>query len=473
MPPKRERQLAFLLAAVFVLVFLCRGAERLGQRDLNDFHAYYKGALAFRSGGPLYEDREEPVFKYSPFFALAFVPLTFLGEGTAFVVWIVLSIVQLFVILIWSRELLDAKVVGQLGPPRVWVYVCAFLPVLAFFISDMDHGQANTFTLFWATGSLRQLQKGRPGRAGISLAAAILSKVGAVLFMPFLWVRGYRRAMLWSVAWVMLLSLLPWPFQGGPAGGLRCLRAWYISTGQRHDSDYLASCTNQSLTGAFYRSFSRRERPFDVDHGFGGPLYVPSNELKRLQWLVGLLLYLVLLPRPRDSVLMERWRLKPSGVDFSLLMVVTTILFPMAWKYYYVSLLMPCMLVYLYLYRVGWRDPSVRNLFAAFIFLAVLMPYFPVRTWRLNALYYSTMVWGALALVAALWDIKRHPLRFTVTIIGVSAVVFTCGAALFPFFMFYILTGPLRFIVQFIQHALHPKDKTVNDEESEMTSVDV
>ncbi len=70
-------------------------------------------------------------------------------------------------------------------------------------------------------------------------------------------------------------------------------------------------------------------------------------------------------------------------------------------------------------------------------------------------------------------DIKRHPLRFTVTIIGVSAVVFTRGAALFPFFMFYILTGPLRFIVQFIQHALHPKDKTVSDEESEMTSVDV
>ena len=70
-------------------------------------------------------------------------------------------------------------------------------------------------------------------------------------------------------------------------------------------------------------------------------------------------------------------------------------------------------------------------------------------------------------------DIKRHPLRFTVAIIGVSAVVFTRGAALFPFFMFYILTGPLRYIVQFIQHSLHPKDKTVNDEESEMTSVDV
>jgi|ERR1041385_255145 CDP-diacylglycerol--serine O-phosphatidyltransferase len=69
--------------------------------------------------------------------------------------------------------------------------------------------------------------------------------------------------------------------------------------------------------------------------------------------------------------------------------------------------------------------------------------------------------------------IKQHPLRFTVGVIGLSAIVFTRGEALFPFFAFYVATGPLRYIVQFIQHALHPKDKASEEEESEITSVDV
>ena len=70
-------------------------------------------------------------------------------------------------------------------------------------------------------------------------------------------------------------------------------------------------------------------------------------------------------------------------------------------------------------------------------------------------------------------DIKQHPLRFTVGIVAATAIVFTRGEALFPFFMFYILTGPLRYVIRFIQHALHPNEKNGEDEETEMTSVDV
>jgi CDP-diacylglycerol---serine O-phosphatidyltransferase len=65
----------------------------------------------------------------------------------------------------------------------------------------------------------------------------------------------------------------------------------------------------------------------------------------------------------------------------------------------------------------------------------------------------------------------QHPLRFTIGIIGISAIVFTRGLALFPFFVFYVSTGPLRYVVHFIQHALHPSQKT--EDETEITSVDV
>jgi len=69
--------------------------------------------------------------------------------------------------------------------------------------------------------------------------------------------------------------------------------------------------------------------------------------------------------------------------------------------------------------------------------------------------------------------IKQHPLRFTASIIGMTAIVMTKGAALFPFFLFYIATGPIRYVVHFIQQSLHPSEKIGDDSEAEVTSVDV
>ncbi len=69
--------------------------------------------------------------------------------------------------------------------------------------------------------------------------------------------------------------------------------------------------------------------------------------------------------------------------------------------------------------------------------------------------------------------IKQHPARFTVSIIGLTAIVVTKGAALFPFFLFYIATGPLRYVVHFIQHSLHPAGKNEEENDAEVTRVDV
>ena len=69
--------------------------------------------------------------------------------------------------------------------------------------------------------------------------------------------------------------------------------------------------------------------------------------------------------------------------------------------------------------------------------------------------------------------IKQHPLRFTAGVVGLTAIVITKGHAIFPFFVFYVATGPLRYIVQFVQHSLHPVAKTGDEKEAEMTGVDL
>lgn len=68
--------------------------------------------------------------------------------------------------------------------------------------------------------------------------------------------------------------------------------------------------------------------------------------------------------------------------------------------------------------------------------------------------------------------IVQHPLRFTIGIIGLTAIVITKGRALFPFFVFYIATGPIRYIFTVIHHAFKTATKK-DDEETEMTSVDM
>lgn len=68
--------------------------------------------------------------------------------------------------------------------------------------------------------------------------------------------------------------------------------------------------------------------------------------------------------------------------------------------------------------------------------------------------------------------IKQHPLRFTAAIIGATAIAFAGVQALFPFFVLYIATGPLRYAINYIQHALRPVEK-IEAKETEITSVDV
>lgn len=69
--------------------------------------------------------------------------------------------------------------------------------------------------------------------------------------------------------------------------------------------------------------------------------------------------------------------------------------------------------------------------------------------------------------------INHHPFRFTIGIVGVTAIVLTRGSALFPFFAFYVATGPIRTFVQFVQHAMRPAEKTADEKDAEVTRIDL
>ncbi len=69
--------------------------------------------------------------------------------------------------------------------------------------------------------------------------------------------------------------------------------------------------------------------------------------------------------------------------------------------------------------------------------------------------------------------IRQHPLRFTLLVVAVTAIVVTKGAALLPVLGFYLVTGPFRYLVTHVRQAMQPAGKQAKDDEPGMTSVDL
>ncbi len=68
--------------------------------------------------------------------------------------------------------------------------------------------------------------------------------------------------------------------------------------------------------------------------------------------------------------------------------------------------------------------------------------------------------------------IKKHPWRFMAFTAGMVAIFVTRGKALFPFFVLFVLSGPLRYFGTALWNAMHHVTK-VEEEESEATTIDI
>ncbi len=90
----------------------------------------------------------------------------------------------------------------------------------------------------------------------------------------------------------------------------------------------------------------------------------------------------------------------------------------------------------------------------------------------LSLLMVSSMKYDTIPRLSAR-GIRHHPLRFTLGITALTAIVITRGQALFPVLVFYVATGPLRYLVRFIQNSLHPAEKGLEEKDTEITSVDI
>jgi hypothetical protein len=194
--------LAWLIPTVVVAILVFRDP---GHHSV--YPIFAKAGNDWRAGMDLYNQTGDP-FRYSPFAAVVFVPLSFLPSGIAPVVWRLSCIATCLAGLSWwSRATLSSLTNTQRA--------LLFLLTGPLAVGNMYNGQANLLVIGLLLLATAALTRECFNLAAVCLALACLFKVYplavALLFLLFYPRRLGPRLILALTAGLLLPFLLQWP----------------------------------------------------------------------------------------------------------------------------------------------------------------------------------------------------------------------------------------------------------------------
>ena len=254
------------IIVTFAMTFPTRTAPGFPLGGPGDFTSFYTAAHIIRGGnahrlydlslqaqvqqafllphGWVFADGVLP-YAYPPFFAIIFIPLSFLPLGWAFHVW---NVVNVTLILASVKLLLRHQ---QRHSTRDFVVAC--LIVFAFFpvLTGLHNGQSSFLVLFTLTLTYLALKSRRDTVGGIALALGLFKpQLVLVIAAVLLYRRRWRTVLAFSATAVLLL-LVSYILVGidGMASYLDLVRQMSSWKG-----DYSINPTNMpNLRGTVYR----------------------------------------------------------------------------------------------------------------------------------------------------------------------------------------------------------------------------
>lgn len=165
-----------------------------------DVAAYYFGAERILVGAdPYLTDRNYFTYQvYPPFSLVFFSPLTLFAIEVASIVWIALSIVCLFGVILFITNTYKKKIYSKL---TLTIIILALISFPLKFTLGM--GQINIIVLFFVTGFFYFLNKKKEYLAGLFLTLSLLLKFFPVLILIYL---VFLRK--WKIIIICISSLL-------------------------------------------------------------------------------------------------------------------------------------------------------------------------------------------------------------------------------------------------------------------------
>ena len=224
--------------------------------DMADFRVNYQAGARLAAAEPLYRTEDGHfMFKYLPFSALVYLPLSYLPIETAKVMWYVALVLGTVALFSLSWTLAPGKSVGR------YAYLFAPLILAKFFLREMKLGQINILVTLVLLGMVWFLvhtheDKRDLKRAGLLWGLATALKPYAVIFFPYFVVTKRWRALLFGCATITMALLVPTIFYGID-GNIGLHREWASTLSQSTPGLFLSN-DNISII-AFFMKWTRRQ----------------------------------------------------------------------------------------------------------------------------------------------------------------------------------------------------------------------
>lgn len=358
----RQRFTVILVLAAVILLGLAFVFR--AKAEMADFEVNYKAGQRIRSGETLYRTADGHwQFKYLPFSAFLYVPLTLFSLSAAKAVWFTAILLATIMIFVLSSQLIDSKRTTFFSPAFF-----AALILARYFLRELQLGQINaliTFLLVAGIWLLVRSPRPRAGAAGGALAGlAAALKPYSVIFIPYFALRKRWAALGSGLAVIGLAVFAPVLFYGW-RGNLVVLGEWKSSLSASTPS-LLSSQDNVSLIGFLLKRTAAQSLAL-VSYGV------------ILAVLAGLVLFL-LNKGKRVS--------RPSILDGFLLLALIPLVSPLGWDYTFLSSAPAVMLICRHYdkYRRFWKG------FLIFDFLIISLSLYDLLGRRLYAEFMSASI---------------------------------------------------------------------------------
>ena len=315
-----------LPAGILIVVLLMLTGLFLwkGQKGMIDFEVNNTAGKRIRAGETLYRQEDGHYqFKYPPFAAFLYVPVSFLPLAAAKFAW--------FLLVLGSSVLVFQLSYGLVRPETKKAWVLRVFPPLIlakFFLRELQLGQINALItallLIMVTVMMRDEDRpgsAREGWAGAVWGASSALKPYALIFLPY-WVLKKKWLVLAGGIFMLVLAFLGPAIYYGPSGNIQVHGEWLDSL-SRSTPALLGTQDNVSLIALFTKWTGRPQ--------LARTLYLVTVAMLALVFLF----------------LMIRGRSIPRGIvlESALLLTLIPIVSPLGWDYTLLSSVPAVMLV--------------------------------------------------------------------------------------------------------------------------------
>jgi hypothetical protein len=240
----RRRTRNRLVACVGVAIAAWLVGARV-TRDMADFEVYWTAARRAASAQPLYRAEDGHFqFKYLPAFAILVAPVGTLPLPTAKWVWFGISAVLLVALLSLALALVRHR-----RKPGWLLVTLTFIVMAKFYGHELVLGQVNLHLAVIVMAALLAIHRGREAVAGGLIAAAIVVKPYAVLFLPWLLARRRPASIATAAGGLVCVLLLPVVLYGA-AGAIEQHADWWRTVSESTPPN-LTTNDNVSFAGFF------------------------------------------------------------------------------------------------------------------------------------------------------------------------------------------------------------------------------